>query len=306
MPYTLSTEELKQKFGDISLEIISQKENARTSCIRRMSDGVIIAYSTIVFYGRGIISFGEENHKQIVSGKPLGEIIKNSGIPHERIVSSLFLSKINFGLAFLFDTNKNVCVSRKVEYKVNGLQYASIIEFYNPEFTTVEEGIDGSSEDLGIEKDEWFVIDRLKTGFEEDYLKLAHGFLKKPMHVGIEDQDTFVEETQPTLKLLMNDQNTRLFVAANKKQFIAYVAINVHPALHINGLECVVREIYVRDELQGKGTGAILMGYVEQYAKKLGCKRISLATKWDDKKQRSFYESVGFSRRCDFVTKKIS
>lgn len=162
-----------------------------------------------------------------------------------------------------------------------------------------------SSGDLPTEREQWLSIDQLKPGFEEDYLRLAHGFLKKPMHVGIENQDDFVKETRQTLELLMKDSNTRLFVAADAIRFIGYVAINIHPALHINGLECVVRELYVKEEFQRKGVGTMLMEYVERYAKTRDCKRISLATKWDDEKQKAFYESIGFSRRCDFVTKKL-
>ena len=196
-------------------------------------------------------------------------------------------------------------MSRKVDYKIKDLPYASITEFYNPEFTLVESGASESSEDLFTNTEGWFLIDQLKTGFEEEYLRLAHGFLKKPMHVGIEDQNTFVQKTRQTLELLMQDQSTKLFVAANDKQFIGYIAINIHPALHVNGLECVIRELYVREGYQGRGRGTALIGYVERYAKKRGCKRMSLATKWDDEKQKTFYESVGFSRRCDFAIKNL-
>jgi GNAT superfamily N-acetyltransferase len=300
MGYTLSTEELKHKFGEITLEIISHKENARTTCVRRLSDNAVVAYSIVTFHDEGIKAFGDEFHNQIITGKTIGETIKNSGVPHNRIVSESVSAKVNFGLAFIFNTKKEICVSRIVTYKIKDLLYASIVEFYNPEFTPV-------SGDLkeGEQQEGFFVIDQLKPGFEEDYLRLAHGFLKKPMHVGIEDQDAFVKETRETLGLLMKDLNTKLFVAANGIEFIGYVAINIHPALHVNGLECVVRELYVKDEYQGKGTGAIIMAYAERYAKKRGCKRMSLATKWDDEKQKTFYESISFSRRCDFVIKKI-
>lgn len=300
MGYMLSTEELKQKFGDITLEIISHKENIRTTCVRRSSDNAVVAYSIVTFHNEGIRAFGDESHNQILSGKTIGETIKNSGISHERTVSEPVSSKLNFGLSFLFDTKKENYVSRIVDYKIKGLPYASIIELYNPECISV-----GKDVRKGERQEGCFVVDRLKPGFEEDYLKLTHGFLKKSMHVGIEDQDTFVRKTRETLGMLMKDSNTKLFVAADETQFIGYVALNIHPALHVNGLECVVRELYVRDEYQGKGIGTIIMAYAERYAKKRGCKRMSLATKWDDEKQKNFYESIGFSRRCDFVTKVL-
>lgn len=301
MSYILSTEELKQKFGDISLEIISHRENVRITCVRRLSDNAAVAYNIAAFQNEGIRAFGKDLHGQILSGKAIGETIKNSGIPHERAVSEFFSSKVNFGLAFLFDTKKDTCLSRTVNYKIEGSPYVSIAEFYNPEYRSVER-----DQKEGGSQEECFVIDQLRPGFEEGYLRLAHGFLKKPMHVGIENPDIFVNETRETLELLMKDVNTKLFVAANDAQFIGYIALNIHPALHVNGLECVVRELYVRDEYQGKGVGAVIVAYAERYAKKRGCKRMSLATKWDDEKQKDFYESLGFSRRCDFAIKKIS
>ncbi len=297
----LSTEELKKKFGDISLEVISHKENVRTSCIRRSSDNAVMAYNLVTFCDSGIKAFGEEFHKHIINGGAIGETIKSSGVPHERTVSEFTSSKLTFGVSFLFNTKKDRCLRRVVEYNIKDVPYAFIVEFYNPEFTLVEKDI----KEVDNEKEHFFVIDELKSGYEEKYLRLAHGFLKKPMHVGIEDQDTFVKETRKTLELLMKDLHTKLFVAADDTQFIGYVALNIHPALHLNGLECVVRELYVKDEYQGNGKGTIIMAYAERYARKLSCKRMSLASRWDDEKQRGFYESLGFSRRCDFLVKPL-
>lgn len=301
MSYTLSTEELKQKFGEIILEIIYQKESTRISCVRKSSDNSVIAYSLVTFEDTSVQILNSDFHRHILSGKAIGETIKDFGIPHERTVSEPFLSKVNFGESFLFDTKKDFCVSRIVNYKINGAQYVSITEFYNPELIPIGKDLQERESIKGN-----FLIDRLKIGYEEDYLKLTHGFLKKTMHVGIEDQNVFLDETRATLASLMKDSNTKLFVAANDKEFIGYTAINIHPALHVNGLECVARELYVKDEYQRKGIGRALMAYIERYAKDLGCKRISLATKWDDEIQKAFYENMGFSRRCDFVIKKIS
>lgn len=306
MEYTLSTDELKNKFGEISLEIISHRDNTRTSCIRRLSDGAVVACSIVLFNDAGITSFGGKFHDGILTGGKLGEVIRDSGVAHTREVSEPFLSNINFGLGFIFNTSKGVCVSREVVYKINNLLYASIVEFYNPELISTVGNNSEPRESQLISKNLWVVIDELKPGFEEQYLRLTHGFLKKSIHVGIEDQDTFVGETHLTLAALMKDDNTKLFVIASKDQFIGYAAINVHPALHINGSECVVRELYIKEEYQGQMLGSTLMKYVERYAKDRGCKRISLATNWDDEKQRTFYEGLGFARRCDFVIKKLA
>ncbi len=288
MVYILSTEELKEKFGDIHLQIISSRGNNRTSCIRRDSDNAVLAYNTVMFHNEGIMALGTEFHQQILSGKAIGQTIKNSDVPHGRIVSEAFLTEIYFGLNFLFYTKQTACLARKVEYKIKNLLYVSVVEFYNPEYMSVAEDFVQTNEELFISEEGWFVVDNLKSGFEDQYLRLTHGFLKNPIHVSIENQDTFVAETQQTLGLLMKDINTKLFVAASNKEFIGYVAINIHPALHVNGLECVVRELYVKEKYQGNGIGGALMEYVECYAKEQNCKRISLATKWDDENKENF------------------
>ena len=113
MGYTLSTEELKQKFGDVTLEIISHKENIRTTCVRRLSDNAVVAYSIAIFHDEGIVVFGDEFHSQVLSGKPIGETVKNSEVSHERIVSEPFSSKINFGLSFLFCFGFGILVNMK-------------------------------------------------------------------------------------------------------------------------------------------------------------------------------------------------
>lgn len=146
MGYALSIDELKQKFGDVTLEIISHKENIRTSCVRRASDNAVVAYSIVIFHSEGIAAFGDELHNQILSGRPVGETIKNSGIPHERTVSEPTSSKVNLELSFLFNTKKDTCVSRMVSYKISNFPYASITEFYNPEFTPVGNNLMESKE----------------------------------------------------------------------------------------------------------------------------------------------------------------
>lgn len=302
MSYLLSTEELKQNFGDIKLNIISQKEYIRFTCIRRLLDNAVLAYNTVLFHDEGVQAFGDKFHNLITSGQSLGEVIKNSGVMHERKVSEYYTIKVNFGLGFLFNTKKDICLSRKVEYIIKNKLYATIIEIYNPELTQVKGEL--CQDILSIENNQFF-IDELKSGYEKDYLRLAHDFLKKPMHVDIENQDIFIEQTKGTLDLLMKDSNTKLFVAADSNGFIGYAAINIHPALHVNGLECVIRELYVKEEQQHTGIGTLLLKYVGKYAKERGCKRLSLATKWDDEKQRGFYESNGFKKRCDFIIKFV-
>lgn len=150
-----------------------------------------------------------------------------------------------------------------------------------------------------------FVIAPLVEDEIEPFLRLAHGFLKKPIHVGIADVESFVSQTVETAELLMNDPNTHIFVARSTKEMLGYISINVHPALHVNGIECMIRELFVREGAQSNGIGTALVAYVENFAREHLVKRISLATNWDHDDQQRFYEKLGFQRRCDFVIKYL-
>jgi hypothetical protein len=137
MGCVLSTEELKKKFGAIYLQVISQNNNLRTSCVRKLSNNSVLAFSRVVFNETGIKAF-KEFHNQILSGKPIGQAIIDSRVRHERIVSEKFRVKMYPGLCTLFNTKRPTCVGRKIDYKIKGLLYASINEFYNPNFVNLK------------------------------------------------------------------------------------------------------------------------------------------------------------------------
>lgn len=145
----------------------------------------------------------------------------------------------------------------------------------------------------------------LSTEDLEQFLRLAHGFLKKPMHVGIEDEDQFVEATRETGAQLLVDPNTHFCIAYADSQMIGYAYCNIHPALHLNGRECMVRELYVRPEYRRRKVGTAIIERIKELAREHGCPRIALATNWQSEEQRSFYETVNVGPRCDFTIAKL-
>lgn len=140
----------------------------------------------------------------------------------------------------------------------------------------------------------------------ERYLRLTHGFLQKPMHVGISSEDEFVLATWQTGQALLGDANTHFCIAYDGDLMIGYACFNIHPALHVNGFECMVRELYVRPEYRRQGVGSSLLAAVEGAARAHSCKRVSLATNWQNDDQRLFYEAVNYARRCDFAVKSLA
>lgn len=129
----LSTDILKEEFGAIRLDIVLRKGNLRTSCIRRVSDNAAVACSKVLFHDEGIKVF-DQFHKDILAGGKIGETIQHSGVPHERIESEFSQVRMDPDIISLFGTKRDVCMSRTVEYRIRSLPYASITEFYNPEY----------------------------------------------------------------------------------------------------------------------------------------------------------------------------
>jgi ribosomal protein S18 acetylase RimI-like enzyme len=150
-----------------------------------------------------------------------------------------------------------------------------------------------------------YSIDFLKPVDLGRYLALAHDFLRKSIHVGIEDKQEFIEQTSDTARELMADYNTILLVAQKQDNFIGYLTANIHPALHINGRECMIRELYVKEMYRKQGIASSLVNTLEELVSGKGAKRISLATNMGDEIQNSFYSSLGYARRCDFAVKYL-
>ncbi|MEK7632594.1 MAG: GNAT family N-acetyltransferase [Patescibacteria group bacterium] len=299
----LSSGMLRERFGDLRFEVLFQdvKNGIRVSCIRRGVDDSPLACSVVRFTPSGVVALGAY-HDRILQGALIGETIAGSGKRYRRSVSANKAIPTTYATKFLFGVEATRLRSRIVEYTVDGLLYCRIREMYNPCLFPV-----GRCKTAELETDASvaFIIAPLRPADGDDYLRLAHGFLQKDMHVGIKDQEEFVLATRGTLNLLLDDPNTHLFVAANAERVCGYVALNIHPALHLNGLECVIRELYVSNNSRRRGLASALVTYVKQFAHRRGCKRLSLATNWADDVQRNFYEANGFERRCDFATKPL-
>ncbi len=297
----LSSEALRAQFGALDLDVLLQTDDgARVSCLRRAEDGTPLACSVVRFNSSGAAALGV-HHDRILRGALLGETVDRSGVAYRRFVSVSTASPTTYATRFLFDTEAAQLRSRIVEYEVAGMPYCRIREMYSPSFFSTV-GYASSRIETDVMP---FVIARLRPSYGEAYLRLAHGFLQKDMHVGIKDEDVFMQETRETLSHLLDDVNTHLFVAADDQQFIGYIALNIHPALHLNGFECVVRELYVRAPARRHGVASALNAYTERFARGRKCKRLALATNWEDEVQRGFYESAGFARRCDLVAKPL-
>src|SRR3989338_4102379 len=133
---TLVSEHLRDEFGEICLEVIFQDRTTRLSCIRRTSDNEVLSFHIVLFTEDGIKTLGSV-HEKIVKGGLLGEVIQASGAPYTRTVSDATNIDMGANLASLFATGAGLCTTELIEYQVRGFPYATIYEFYNPEYTPV-------------------------------------------------------------------------------------------------------------------------------------------------------------------------
>ena len=132
----LISENLRDTFGEIRLQVIFQDRTTRLSCIRRVADNEVLSFHIVLFTEAGIKILGKV-HESVVSGGMLGEVIQKSGVPHTRTVSEKTHIDMDAGLSSLFSTSARSCTTECIEYQIRGVPYATIYEFYNPEYTPV-------------------------------------------------------------------------------------------------------------------------------------------------------------------------
>lgn len=133
---TLVSENLRDRFGEICLEVIFQDRTTRVSYIRRVADDEVLSFHIVLFTEDGIEALGSV-HERVAAGEMLGEVIQASGVPYTRTVSEKIHIDIDRGLASLFATKEHRCTTERIEYQVRGVPYATIYEFYNPKYTLV-------------------------------------------------------------------------------------------------------------------------------------------------------------------------
>ena len=134
----LISENFRDAFGDIRLQVIVQDRTTRLSCIRRVSDNEALSFHIVLFTEAGIKALGAV-HEKIVAGGLLGKVIQASKVPYARTISDKTSIEMSAGLASLFVTSESRCTTERIEYRVRGVPYATIYEFYNPKYTPVIE-----------------------------------------------------------------------------------------------------------------------------------------------------------------------
>ncbi len=276
IPKTIS---LSKVFGPLNTKILFQDDKERIS-ITSNKRGKLIAKNHIRF---NEITVEKKGLEQLVrTTKPLYATLLQEKVPAivEEKQSAIYTNKKNkksFHTQATMEINNETIATIEENYSV----YAT--QFYTGEENPLQ-------------------VTHLNETNYLQYQKIAHEFLKKDIHTGIDSKEKFLEKTKNTIWELITDTNTLSLLATRNEVTKGYVSANIHPALHLNGYECMARELHVNKENQNEKIGAILFQILKYVAEEKNCKRISLATNWENKKQQLFYKKIGYHKRCDFVS----
>ena len=99
----------------------------------------------------------------------------------------------------------------------------------------------------------------------------------------------------------INDPNSYVGVALEKKSIVGYISGYLHSAFYANGSTFLVDEIFVVEDKRGSGVGRHLMESITHWTGERNCKLIALATNG----AKDFYSALGFQDSARYFKKYL-
>jgi len=100
------------------------------------------------------------------------------------------------------------------------------------------------------------------------------------------------------LEALITGENALLLVAELKGKVVGYIHGEIVTYLLFAGREMLVSELFVRENVRGRGVGKALLSTIESEAVNQKCFRISvLNSRERESYKRGFYPSLGYEER---------
>jgi predicted N-acetyltransferase YhbS len=100
------------------------------------------------------------------------------------------------------------------------------------------------------------------------------------------------------LSALINEENALLLVAECNKKVVGYIHGEIVKYLLFAGSEMLISEVFVMENMRGKGVGKALIDAMETEAVKQRCFRITvLNSRERESYKRGFYPSMGYEER---------
>jgi ribosomal protein S18 acetylase RimI-like enzyme len=96
------------------------------------------------------------------------------------------------------------------------------------------------------------------------------------------------------------DSPFKLFLAVEGGEMCGMLSLAIAPTTQGAGCFGYLDDVFVLKQHRGQGIGAMLMREALEHARRSGCVRVELGTRWDNVHARRLYERLGF-REVDGV-----
>lgn len=109
------------------------------------------------------------------------------------------------------------------------------------------------------------------------------------------------EQIQRQLLLCLSSSSHSIYVAVEKDSIVVgYISVHWLPYLFLPGPEGFISELFIVENMRGKGIGKQLLQAVETEAKERKCSRLQLINfRERESYRRKFYEKAGWKERPD-------
>jgi ribosomal protein S18 acetylase RimI-like enzyme len=110
-----------------------------------------------------------------------------------------------------------------------------------------------------------------------------------------EDFTPNYEKQKKGLELLIDDENSIIFVARHKNKVIGMCSIQILISTAEGGKVALLEDLVVAKNFRNMGIGTKLLSKVEEFCRKNNLLRISLLADKDNKNALSFYKSKNYN-----------
>ena len=109
----------------------------------------------------------------------------------------------------------------------------------------------------------------------------------------------------PALRRLLRDETLgQVFLIHHDCEFAGYVILTFNYDLEFGGMQGIVTDLYLREELRGCGLGKLALDAVAQYCRGRKISAIELQVEHHNKAARAFYRKLGFRQLSRIVMGK--
>lgn len=93
---------------------------------------------------------------------------------------------------------------------------------------------------------------------------------------------------------VQRENNVKVFVAQKEGELIGYAIFVRSFSVEYSGLFGELDELYLLPDLRGQGIGTAFIGWIEDYARSVGCNFIDMVANFNNTKAQELYRRLGY------------